>query len=395
MKLLQTNTKLLRSRQQLCRCRLRSCAIGSAAAASGGCAANPTGSTKQAGSTTSPLAAALVLKDKYIKSLYQMSQPFLTPLATSVLSKFATAYYADKKHKETKSDQNYISKAVKVLGFPLQGLPEVEQSKGFKALRNDFTIDLEKFRKSIMQNYIFKVKDLNVEAKKHQFHIAICKLLRGLATIYIAQCGIVNHPEDVAIANFITAKNDTVLVPLNMDLKKFLKAYMKAHGIKVFPKPTINNNIADLIDKVNGTPRIDPPANDGDAAPQDQAEGVAAEGAAADDERTQDDEMIEATKNAKIVGGRAAITCHIFDAAVKCIFEPIQLFHKTRLENEAAKQIKAAITLPRLSNTAQRVAQVIASERPAERPVLGGLIQETANKIISNIEKRILSLESK
>jgi hypothetical protein len=66
--------------------------------------------------------------------------------------------------------------------------------------------------------------------------------------------------------------------------------------------------------------------------------------------------MIEATENAKIIGGRAAITRHIFDAAVKCIFEPIQLFHKTRLEIEEAKQINAAITLPRLSNTAQRVA---------------------------------------
>jgi hypothetical protein len=118
-------------------------AISSAAAAAGGCTANPTGSTKQAGSTTCPLAAALVLKDKFIKLLHQMLQPFLTLLATSVLSKFATAYYANEKHKETKSDKNYLSKAIKALGFPLQGLPEVEQSEGFKALRNDFTIDLE------------------------------------------------------------------------------------------------------------------------------------------------------------------------------------------------------------------------------------------------------------
>jgi hypothetical protein len=57
-----------------------------------------TGSTKQVGSTTSPLAAALGLKDKFIKLLHQMSQPFLTPLTTSVLSKFATAYYANEKH---------------------------------------------------------------------------------------------------------------------------------------------------------------------------------------------------------------------------------------------------------------------------------------------------------
>ncbi len=142
---------------------------GSAAAASGGSAANQADSTKQVGSTTSPLATALVLKDKFIESLHIMLQPFLQPLATSVLSKFATAFYANKKHNKTKSDQNYVSKSVKALLFPLQGLPEIEQSEGFKALRNDFTIDLENFRMSIMQKYVFPVNDLNVEAKKHQF----------------------------------------------------------------------------------------------------------------------------------------------------------------------------------------------------------------------------------
>ena len=111
-------------------------------------------------------------------SLHLMSQPFLQPLSTSVLSKFATAYYAEAKHNETRSDQNYVSESVKGLGFLLQGLPEVEQSEGFKALRNDFTIDLEKFRMSIInyEKYVFPLNDLNVEAKRHRFHIALCKL---------------------------------------------------------------------------------------------------------------------------------------------------------------------------------------------------------------------------
>ena len=65
----------------------------------------------------SPLAAALVLKDKFIESLHIMLQPFLQPLATLVLSKCATAYHSDEKHKETKSGQNYISKDIKVLAF--------------------------------------------------------------------------------------------------------------------------------------------------------------------------------------------------------------------------------------------------------------------------------------
>ena len=92
------------------------CVVGYVAAASGGSAANQAGNTKQDGSTMSPLAAALVLKDKFIVSLQIMSQPFLQSLSTSVLSKFATAYYAKAKHNETKSDQNYISKPIKGLG---------------------------------------------------------------------------------------------------------------------------------------------------------------------------------------------------------------------------------------------------------------------------------------
>jgi hypothetical protein len=102
---------------------------------------------------------------------------------------------------------------------------------------------------SIMQIYVFPVNDLKVEAKKHQFYIAFCQLLRGLATIYIAQCGIKGYPEDVAIANLIAAKNDTILVPINMNMKQFLKAYIKVHGIQVFSKPTIDNNIAKMINK--------------------------------------------------------------------------------------------------------------------------------------------------
>ncbi len=42
-----------------------------------------------------------------------------------------------------------------------------------------------------------------------------------------------------------------------MNTKQFLKAYIKAHGIQVFPKPTIDNDIAKMIDKVNGAPPID------------------------------------------------------------------------------------------------------------------------------------------
>jgi hypothetical protein len=80
------------------------------------------------------------------------------------------------------------------------------------------------------------------------------------------------------------------------------------------------------------------------------------------EERTQDYKMIDLTANAKIIGDRFIVCCHIFNTIVKCVIEPVQLFHKQWLAKEEAKQIKAAIKLPQLSDTTQRVAQIIASE---------------------------------
>ena len=110
-----------------------------------------------------------------------------------------------------------------------------------------------------MQNYVFPLIDMNVESKKHQFHISFCKLLRGLTTIYIVQCGIMGYSKDVAIADLIIIKHDNILVPVNLSTKQFLKpvnlstkqflkTYVKAHGIPVFPKPAIDSNLSNLID---------------------------------------------------------------------------------------------------------------------------------------------------
>jgi hypothetical protein len=64
---------------------------------------------------------------------------------------------------------------------------------------------------SIIQKYVLPVNDLNVKATKYQFYITFCKLLPGLATIYIAQCGITGYPKDVAIANLVEAKMTPLL----------------------------------------------------------------------------------------------------------------------------------------------------------------------------------------
>ena len=129
----------------------------------GGFAATPdaAGNTKKEGST-SPLSAALVLKATFIESLPKASRPFLTPLAESALREFASHFYAEEKAKETKSDPNYVPSSAKKLGIVLQAMPEVQESQGFKALRNNLTADLEKFRAMITQEYILKANDMNI-----------------------------------------------------------------------------------------------------------------------------------------------------------------------------------------------------------------------------------------
>jgi hypothetical protein len=64
--------------------------------AGGGSAAshNAAGSIIQDG-ILSPLKAALMLKATFIESLPIASRPFLTPLAKSVLRKFACLFYAE------------------------------------------------------------------------------------------------------------------------------------------------------------------------------------------------------------------------------------------------------------------------------------------------------------
>jgi hypothetical protein len=100
---------------------------------------------------TSPLKAALVLKVNFIELLPIASHPFLTPLAESILCKFACLFYAEEKAKETKSDPSYISSSVKKLEIVLQAMPEVQECQGFKTLCNNLTVDLERICAMIMQ----------------------------------------------------------------------------------------------------------------------------------------------------------------------------------------------------------------------------------------------------
>jgi hypothetical protein len=189
----------------------------------GGGSATPSGAagnTTQAGST-SPLKAALVLKVNFIELLPNASRLFLTPLVESALHKFAYFFYAEGKAKEVKSDPSYILSSVKKLGIILQAMPEVQESQGFKTLRNNLTSDLEEICAMIMQNYVLKANDMNIKAQRERYRAVICKWIHGLAQAFIMQQGVNNYNEGITRMDLIASAQDGILVPLGITLPNF------------------------------------------------------------------------------------------------------------------------------------------------------------------------------
>ncbi len=105
--------------------------------------------------------------------------------------------------------------------------------------------------------------------------------------------------------------------------------------------------------------------------------------------------MIDATNTIKTaaIGGRTTVSHLIYNAIYKGTIKPIQKFHLQRKENKETRQTKAAFTFPHLNKAAQGVATVIAKEPPAQMPVLRGLVNKTATKATSAMERRIKSLK--
>jgi hypothetical protein len=135
-------------------------------------------------------------------------------------------------------------------------MPEVQESQGFKTLRSNLTADLEKFPAMITTEYVLKANDLNVEAKKIRYFTAVCKWIRGLAQVFIAQKNIRNYSEDVAVLDLIASNQDKVLASLGIPLPNFLAAYKAANNLQGIPTPTINFNFQEELNRANGTPHL-------------------------------------------------------------------------------------------------------------------------------------------
>ncbi len=155
------------------------------------------------------------------------------------------------------------------------------------------------------------------------------------------------------------------------------------------PKPTVEHNFDEEIDRINGTPRLE--ANE-DAVATGNAERNDNDD---DDDGNDDNEMIDALNAVETaaIESRAHIGRLILDALTKGTFDAIDKFHTQCKENNETKRIKAAFTSPRLNEAARRFLLVIANEPAAEMPVLRGLVQETAAKSTTAMERRIQSLE--
>jgi hypothetical protein len=66
-------------------------------------------------------------------------------------------------------------------------MPDVQESQGLKTLHNELTADLEKIQSMVTKEYILKVSDLNVAAKKMRYpsEMVLCPILWGINLSHI------------------------------------------------------------------------------------------------------------------------------------------------------------------------------------------------------------------
>jgi hypothetical protein len=446
------------------------------------------GTAKKQLVTKSPTEAAMAMKNSHIATLHEALQPFLHDLTETCLRRYAAYYYKNAKHEEMHLDPNYVPASCKKIGLTLQGIDEVKETEDFKSLCSHLAVRLEEIQRKLVKDFAMRVDDMNRRALWHRFLASFCELLPKAAKVFIAQHGISGYNEHQAVVDLIATLPDEVLSATKMTTREFLIFYRKTNSLAVLPTPTVQHNLANVLNEINGpTPSVEtapppqatattpstattqataatptttaataagrrtttitpngfifggtvteatgtnvyPPhprnkylrtsptptsattnaikfstalvmfneeAQVGNRAIGNLQAGVTEE--APDEEMdnefaTQDEDMALA---ANIIGGRSTIRTLLLFLIQQAIANPITEFHRVHKVNEESKRIAAAIIPRQLSDAAQRIAAVVQAERPADRPVLCGLIREHANKSIEEMRKRLQSLEAK
>ena len=87
---------------------------------------------------------------------------------------------------------------------------------------------------------------------KTWYHASICKLICGLATVFIAQQGTENYSRDVAIMDIIAINWDALPVSVGSTIPQFLDVYKALNKLPFLPTPTIICNFQNAIYSING-----------------------------------------------------------------------------------------------------------------------------------------------
>ena len=150
---------------------------------------------------------------------------------------FATFCYAKDEAQGMKSNPNHVASSARKLNIVLMAEASVQESQAFRALHDKLTTDLKELFSHITQNYVLVAANMTVDAMKTWYHASICKWIRGLATVFIAQHGIENYDEDIAVMDIITNNQDDLLVPVGLTVPQFLALSKATHKLPLLPNP--------------------------------------------------------------------------------------------------------------------------------------------------------------
>ncbi len=207
--------------------------------------------------TKSPTEAAMAMKNSHIATLHEALQPFLQDLTETCLRRYAAYYYKNAKHEEMHLDPNYVPASCKKIGLTLQGIDEVKETEDFKSLCSHLAVRLEEIQRELAKDFAMRVDDMNRRALWHRFLASFCELLPKAVKVFIAQHGISGYSEHQAVVDLIATLPDEVLSATKMTTREFLIFYRKTNSIAVLPTSTVQHNLANVLNEINGpTPSV-------------------------------------------------------------------------------------------------------------------------------------------
>ena len=168
---------------------------------------------------------------------------------------------------------------------------------------------------------------MTVDAMKTWYHASICKWIRGIATVFIAQQSIENYNGDAAIMDIIAIDQDVLLVPLGLTIPQFfLFVYKTSNKLPLLPTPTVNCTFQNVINQINGA-SINPPP-----LPNKDDNVIAVYNP--NQEQLQDKEMVNALDKVEqkvAIGGRTILYQLINKIYIDSIITPSKIsMHNSR-----------------------------------------------------------------